>query len=105
MLTHLLARAVLTLLLPALGLAQPQSGFPVDITAGPAPQPVMVDGRIRLVYELHLTNVAPIPIEIIALEVFSGDASTPLASYRNDALQNLLVPVENVLVSVDRRGP
>ncbi len=97
---HLLAGTVLILILSLLSLAQAHSSFPVDITPGPSPQPVMVDGRQRLVYELHLTNAAPIPIEILALDVFSGDASTALASYRGDALQKLLVPVENVLVSL-----
>jgi hypothetical protein len=44
------------LLLPLQVLAQSHSGFPVDIIAGPAPQPFMSDARERLLYELHLTN-------------------------------------------------
>jgi hypothetical protein len=55
------------------GLAQSHSGFPVDIVAGPRPQLVMADGRAHLLYELHVTNVAPIPIEVVALDVFGDD--------------------------------
>ena len=42
-------------------LAQTHSGFPVDIVAGPSPQPVLADGRTWLLYELHPTNFAPLP--------------------------------------------
>src|SRR5271167_1981293 len=98
---RLFATAVLALLLSCLGLAQSHSGFPVDITAGPVPQPVMVDGHLRLVYELHLTNVAPIPIELLALDVFGSNGSPALASYHGAALEKLLVPVEQLLVSVN----
>ncbi|HEX4809586.1 MAG TPA: peptidoglycan DD-metalloendopeptidase family protein [Bryobacteraceae bacterium] len=93
--------AVVLALLPLRGPAESHSGFPVDIIAGPAPQPVMVDGRIRLVYELHLINVAPIPIELLTLDVFSDNGASALASYRGEALEKLLVPVEKVLVSVE----
>lgn len=101
MIDRLFSRAVLALLYCGMSLAQAHSGFPVDITSGPPPQPVMVNGSIHLVYELHLTNVAPIPIDLLGLEVFDGDKSTALASYRNEELEKLVVPVENVLVSVE----
>lgn len=102
--------AFLTVLLTHQSLAQSHSGFPVDIVAAPVPQPVMVDGRVRLLYELHLTNVAPIPIEVVALDVYGDEGTVPLASYRGEALGKALVPAENVLVSVeptdrgDKRG-
>jgi murein DD-endopeptidase len=70
----------------------------------------MADGRVRLLYELHLTNVAPIPIEVVALDVYGDEGTVPLASYRGEALGKALVPAENVLVSVeptdrgDKRG-
>ena len=62
MINRLLSGTVLALLYCAVSPAQSHSGFPVDITPGPPPQPVMVNGSIHLVYELRLTNVAPIPI-------------------------------------------
>jgi len=106
----LLVWAVLAVFFPSPSLAQSHSGFPVDIVAGPIPQPVMTDGRARLLYELHLTNVAPIPIEVVALDVYGDDGAMPLASYRGEALGKALVPAENVLASVeptdggDKRG-
>ena len=77
------------------------SGFPAWIAAGPLPRPVLADGRSHLVYELHLTNVAPIPIELLTLEVAGDDESHPLASYHDTALQKLIAPAENLLTSVD----
>ena len=98
---RLLSWAVLTLLLPHQSLAQSHSGFPVDIVAGPAPQVVMADARAHLLYELHLTNVAPIPIEVVALDVFGDEGTAALASYRGEALGKALVPAENALISID----
>jgi murein DD-endopeptidase len=92
----LLAIASLCSLLPIVGLAQSHSPFPVDIVAGPPPQPVTVDGHVRLVYELHLTNFAPWPIEVTGLDVL-GDGTRMLASYHREALEQLVVPVENLL--------
>ena len=106
----LLCWAVFILLIPAQVVAQSHSGFPVDIAVGPAPQAVIADGRAHLVYELHLTNVAPIPIEVVALDVFGDEGAAPLASYRGEALGKMLVPAENVLTSLeptdrgDKRG-
>jgi hypothetical protein len=65
----------------------------------------MVNGKNHYVYELHLTNVAPIPIEIITLEIYGDDEAKPLANYRNQALANLLVPAENLLTSMRSDQP
>ena len=103
-------RALVILFLACAAFAQSHSGFPVDIVAGPAPQPFVADGRVRLVYELHLTNAAPIPIEVVALDVFGDQGAVPLASYRGEALGKALVPAENLLTSIepvdrgDKRG-
>jgi hypothetical protein len=61
----------------------------------------MADGRVHLLYELHLTNVAPIPIEVVALDVFGDEGTAALASYRAEALGKALVPAENLLTSID----
>jgi murein DD-endopeptidase MepM/ murein hydrolase activator NlpD len=89
----LLAASALALLLHLPALAESPSAFPVDITAARAPQPVMADGRDRLLYELHVTNFSAKPIELTALDVLDGDDSSPLASYRGEALEKLLVAV------------
>jgi hypothetical protein len=74
-------------------LAQSHSAFPVDIIAGPAPQPVMADGRTRLLYELHLTNFSASPMELLGLDVLGDGAAVPLASYRGEAMDKLIVTV------------
>jgi hypothetical protein len=53
------------------------------------------DGRCRLLYELHLTNFAPLPIELTGFDVL-GDGASPLASYRAQALMKMVVPVEQL---------
>jgi murein DD-endopeptidase len=93
MIKRLLAGAVLALLLSLRGLAQSHSAFPVNIIAGPAPQPVMADGRTRLLYELHLTNFSASSIELLGLDVLGGDGASPVANYRGEALEKLLAAV------------
>jgi murein DD-endopeptidase MepM/ murein hydrolase activator NlpD len=89
------------LMLPISGYAQTHSPFPVDIISGPSPQAFMVDGRLRLVYELHITNYAPWPVDIMRLDVL-GAAEKPMISYDPQALSKMVVPAENIMVpSVD----
>jgi len=75
------------------GPAQSHSAFPVDIVAGPAPQPVMADGRARLLYELRVTNFSVGPIELLGLDVLGANGTAPLASYRGEPLEKLLFTV------------
>jgi murein DD-endopeptidase MepM/ murein hydrolase activator NlpD len=89
----LLAALVLTPLFPLQGRAQSHSAFPVDILTGPGPQPVRADGRTHLLYELHLTNISPSPIELLTLDVFGDDGPAPLASYRREELEKLLMAI------------
>jgi murein DD-endopeptidase len=100
MINRLLSCTALALLLPLQGPSQSHSRYPVDIIAGAVPQPVMVDGRIRLIYELHLTNFAPWPIEITGIDVL-GEGPTLLASYDRGALVKRVVPAEKVLLAVE----
>jgi murein DD-endopeptidase len=95
MIKRLFAGAIVLLLIPLCALAQAHSGFPVDIIAGPSPQPVMADGHLHLLYELHLTNFAPLPIELKGLDIL-GDSASTLASYRDVALEKMVVPVEEL---------
>ena len=90
---RLLARAAVVLLLSIHALSESHSAFPVDITPGPRPQPFMAAGKMHLVYELRLTNFSASPIEVLALEVLGDTNGIPLASYRGDTLEKLLVPI------------
>jgi len=87
--------ATVTLGLPCSLQALAHSGFPVDIVAGPSPQPVMANGRPMLLYELHLTNFVSLPIELTRVEVWS-DGSSPVASYEGQALRGMVVPVDEL---------
>lgn len=87
--------AVFASLISVCGVAQTHSGFPVDIVAGPPPQPVSSNGRSWLLYELHLTNYAPLPIELTSIEVLDAGGGK-LASYRSEALEQLVIPVEKL---------
>jgi hypothetical protein len=94
--THRLCAGLLFALLVCVqGFSQTHSGFPVDMVAGPPPKPVMADGGTWLVYELHLTNYAPLPIELTSIELM-GDGKNALASYRGGALEKMVVPVEKL---------
>jgi murein DD-endopeptidase len=92
---YVFTAAIWVLLLPVFSMAQTHSGFPVDILPGPAPQPVTVNGRTALVYELHMTNYASLPIEVTGIVVF-GDGANALASYRGLALDKAMIPVEKL---------
>ncbi|WP_147160581.1 M23 family metallopeptidase [Novosphingobium sediminis] len=83
--------ALAAMLLTAPALAQPHSGFPINVVVPKAPAPVEADGRARLVYELALTSFAPSPVELAAIDVLAGDAV--VASWRGAELGALLMPV------------
>ena len=87
------AGILLALLIPAAGLAQGHSGFPVDIVAGPSPQPFTANGRTHLLYELRITNFSSKQIDLKTLDVTADSETIPLESYREDALEKLLVAV------------
>ena len=87
--------ALAAILVPIRAPSQTHSGFPIDVTAGPSPQPVMAYGQRHLLYELHVTNFAPLPIEMTRLEI-RGDGAAPLASYEGAVLADMVVPVEEL---------
>ena len=59
-----------------------------DVQVPAAPVPVRVDGHMRLVYELQLTNFASTGLELTRLDVTAADDAdgAPLASWQGDAL-------------------
>jgi murein DD-endopeptidase len=92
--------AILALFFSVRAFSQSRSPFPIDVTVGPAPQLFMVDGRARLSYELHFTNFAPFKIELTSIDVL-GDSETPLATFRGDTLEKMVVPGERVVIWAD----
>lgn len=57
-----------------------------DLAVAQAPTAMTVDGKTRLVYELHLTNFAAEPLRIERVDVLAGEAPTPLAGLHGKAL-------------------
>lgn len=90
-----LAAFLLLLLVPVRATAQETLVLPIPadvIAAGPPPRPVMADGRLRLLYELRITNFgSKRPMELTRLEVL-GDGVL-IASYASEALDTLIMTV------------
>lgn len=78
-------------------------GVPIEVRVPVAPTPVKADGRIRLAYELHLTNLSPFEFALTRLEVLS--AGRTIASFEGTALNDILQRVGSQ--EMDRRpiGP
>jgi hypothetical protein len=82
----------------AAGLAAPRAlaspgGFPLEATIAKPPQPVLQDARLRLVYELRLTNFSKgAAIEVTQLDVL-GASGPPLARLAGTDLETCLGPI------------
>jgi murein DD-endopeptidase len=67
--------------------AQKTSAVPVDVEIPVAPTPVRANGKVHLLYELHLTNFRAKSLELTRVEVLTDDANTSLlASYKDAEL-------------------
>jgi murein DD-endopeptidase MepM/ murein hydrolase activator NlpD len=71
--------------------AQKLSAVPVDIAIPVAPTPVRANGKMHLVYELHLTNFRAQSLELTRIEVLRDEANAltsheALASYKDAEL-------------------
>jgi len=63
---------------------------PVDVVVPNAPTPVRADGKLHLVYELHVTNFRARNLELIEADVIDDDSGAVLASYRDGDLSAIL---------------
>ncbi len=93
-----LAAAAPALLLGVGAFAQLRYAFPipVDVLAAGSPRPVMADGRLRLLYELRVTNFATDTtgqrdMQLRRLEVTAD--GRPLAAFDQESLKALLKPI------------
>lgn len=66
----------------------PPRQAPVEVTVPKPPSPVIADGQLVLVYELHVTNFGARPLVLRSLEIFSqGTASNrPVAILQDSTL-------------------
>lgn len=72
---------------PSLILAQKLSAVPVDLEIPVAPTPVKANGKVHLLYELHITNFRAKNLELTRVEVLGDSANDlPFASYKDKEL-------------------
>jgi len=78
---------LLNVINPSLVLPQKLSAVPVDLEIPVAPTPVKADGKVNLIYELHITNFRAKNLELIRVEVLGDTVNAlPLASYKDEDL-------------------
>jgi hypothetical protein len=63
---------------------------PVDLETPMAPTPVKADGKLHLLYELHITSFRAQNLELTRVEVFKDSTNILLASYKDAALTSRL---------------
>lgn len=73
----------------------------LDLAVPQAPAPVAVEGRQRLLYELHLTNFGAAPLHLDGLSVLDADSGAVLAAWRGEALaaRGRVVGAQNATLS------
>ncbi len=92
MVRRCIAGALGALLFPLCAVAQTHSALPVNIEVLCAPTPVTADAKVRLVYELRLTNFSRTRVELAGIDV-TGRKGVALASFHDEALEPLVAPV------------
>src|SRR5215467_1816104 len=84
--------------------AQAPPDAPVEIRIPFAPIPAKSNGQTIVAYELHLTNLIARELTLNRIDVFKQDIrSTPIASYQNGNLLNLIVQPGNPSNTNDKR--
>lgn len=64
--------------------------LPIDVTVPIAPTAFKADGKMNLVYELHLVNMSPWDCTLTSIEVVGARSSNSLASFSGAALEGML---------------
>src|SRR5688572_668623 len=70
--------------------ARPRLVQSLDVQAPTAPSPVVIAGKRRLAYELHLTNFTIHDVVLTSVAIADADRAVPLAEYRDAALAQRL---------------
>lgn len=86
MLRRLFVSALVFAAAAACGTACAAPADTLDLAVPQAPAPVAVEGRERLLYELHLTNFGAAPLRLDGLSVLDADSGASLAAWRGEAL-------------------
>ena len=64
--------------------------LPLDVTVPIAPTAFKANGKMHLVYELHIVNMSPWNCELIRVEVLAANSSNSLVSFSGAALDSML---------------
>ena len=83
------ALIVSSFLVGTFGWSQSVSDVPIDIDVPVHPMPIKTNGKVHLLYELHLTNLRTLSIEVTRLEVSDGSVGK-LAEYTGPELAALI---------------
>jgi hypothetical protein len=75
------------------GAATPPLRQSFDLHVPLSPTPVPVEGRMRLFYELHLTNFAATPLAASGVQVIDAASGREIARYSDAALAARLAPI------------
>lgn len=87
----LLSCVFLLLSIPPNVSAQKISAVPIDVEVPFDPIPVKADGKVHLVYELHLTNMRGMNLDLTRVEILTDDENVRLlASYKDAELVSRL---------------
>jgi hypothetical protein len=80
--------------------------IPLDVFVPVAPTAFNADGKIHLVYELHLTNMSEWDCVLSAIEVDAGDPSSRmLARFSQEKLEGLIQPLGMKVPVKSQIGP
>jgi len=83
--------AVALLSVNAVTAQQPSTNFPVVIQVPVPPTPFKANGKVHLVYELHVTSFRAGELLLEKVEAYRDDGSSaPLASYKDAEINGLL---------------
>src|SRR5438045_1465292 len=72
------------------GLGQAVSDVPIDVHVPMHPTPVEANGKVHLVYELHLTNFKTPSLKLTDVEITDEDTNTKLLQYTAAELPSLM---------------
>lgn len=64
--------------------------LPLDVTVPIAPTAFKADGKMHLVYELHIVNMSPWNCTLTGIDVLDAKSSRSLASYSGAGLEDML---------------
>lgn len=72
------------------GPKQKPISLPLDVTVSIAPTAFKADGKMHLVYELHIVNMSPWNCSLTRVQVLAANSSNSLGSFSGAALDGML---------------